>query len=406
MKNVTIKIEAEALLKLVELGYGFEVIGNTTIPQISPTTTTTPNVVKEPETFDARQRIQPYFSELPVINVPIYNVVNLGNIVVNYLLEIKQNQQHKTNADAFHSNKTSGIYHNVLNYQYFKNTLVANWQILGGENDSLELHHSCLLGDYLSVSRDDLFYHYLNKLTGKFTKLAITEASGVIKPAAKTLLDSAIEWGSDNPSAVLSYSIFDVTKVIQSQYATNYASKGTQTQPTNKEVTMLEPTSSEPIYKEAVYLSPTSVETERAESAPNNVVNAIVRPADPERFVDKITVPDDVVEVKVATGEPITVDDKTLDTIAKIISVVEGYVDSRKEKKRNSKLYTSQLSALAGGFDLAMVKLNRATDLSPIREFEHKLNILKDELNCLTIGITANTENPLYYVNSLLKYYK
>lgn len=372
MKNVTIKIEAEALLKLVELGYGFEVIGNTHIP----------GAINIPKLIDAPQFIQPYFRQPPVMNLPNYNNVNLGNIVVNYLLGMKQNQQHNANADAFHSNRTSGIYHSVLNYQYFDNTVNANWQFEVNENGVVELHNPGTIDDYLSICHGALFYHYLNRMTGKFVKIPIAEASGYINPSVTLLLDSAIQWGADNPSAVLRFNIHDVTALIQSQSDMDSATVPTQSQTTDNEVI----TPNEIIRTKTVFVKGV--------------------PAKPEPEVSSVPVPDVAEEVKVATYEPITVDDKTLDTITKVISIVEGYVDSRKEKKRNSKLYTSQLSALAGGFDLAMVKLNRANDLSPIREFEHKLNILKDELNCLTIGITANAENPLYYVNSLLKYYK
>lgn len=381
MKNVTIKIEAEALLKLIELGYGFEVIGNTTIPLIPPTTTTIPNAVKKPETFDARQRIQPYFTKLPVVNVPKYNVVNLGNIVVNYLLEMKLNQQYKTNADSFHSNRTSSIYHDVLNYQYFNNVLVASWKILAVENDTLELHHPDMLGYYLSVHRGDLFYHYLDMLIGEFTKQPITACS-VIKPAAKTLLDTAIEWGNNNPSAVLSYSIFDVTKVIQSQYATNYAGEGAQTQSTDNEVI----TPNEIVRTKTVYVEGVPAETK------------------PE--VSPVPVSDVTEEVEAATDEPVSLDDECKTTIETVITIVEDYVNARKEKKRNTKLYTSQLSAISNAFNFARLRLNAATDLSAIKQYEHKLNILKDELNCLNISIVSNIENPLYYVNTLLKYYK
>ena len=391
MKNVTIKIKAEALLKLVELGYGFEVIGNTHIP----------GVLKMPDNIDVPQFIQPYFRQPPVMNLPNYNNVNLGNIVVNYLLEMKQNQQHDKNADAFHSNRTSGIYHNVLNYQYFDNTVNARWQFKIDQNDTVELHNPGTIDDYLSIQHGALFYHYLNRLTGKSVKIPIAEASGYISPNVTLLLDSAIQWGADNPSAVLRFNINDVIALIQSQHAADIVNERDQTQPTEEEVV----TSNEIVHTKSVFVEAVPAETKPVEPVPNNVNTGNVQPLDPEKFIDMRTVRGGDVQVEAATGEPITVDDKTLDTIAKVISIVEGYVDSRKEKKRNSKLYTSQLSALASGFDLAMVKLNRATDLSAIRNFEHKLNILKDELNCLTIGITANTENPLYYVNSLLKYY-
>lgn len=372
MKNVTIKIEAEALLKLVELGYGFEVIGNTHIP----------GAIKMPDNIDVPQFIQPYFRQPPVMNLPNYNNVNLGNIVVNYLLEMKQNQQHDKNADAFHSNRTSGIYHNVLNYQYFDNTVNARWQFKIDQNDTVELHNPGTIDDYLSIQHGALFYHYLNRLTGKSVKIPIAEASGYISPNVTLLLDSAIQWGADNPSAVLRFNLNDVTALMQAEYNKECANVPNQSQTIDNEII----TSNEIVRTKTVFVEGVPVETK------------------PE--VSPVPVSDVAEKVEAATDEPTTVDAKSLDTIAKVISIVEGYVDSRKEKKRNSKLYTSQLSALAGGFDLAMVKLNRATDLSPIREFEHKLNILKDELNCLTIGITANIENPLYYVNSLLKYYK
>ena len=391
MKNVTIKIEAEALLKLVELGYGFEVIGNTHIP----------GAINIPKLIDAPQFIQPYFRQPPVMNLPNYNNVNLGNIVVNYLLEMKQNQQHDKNADAFHSNRTSGIYHNVLNYQYFDNTVNARWQFKIDQNDTVELHNPGTIDDYLSIQHGALFYHYLNRLTGKSVKIPIAEASGYISPNVTLLLDSAIQWGADNPSAVLRFNINDVIALIQSQHAADIVNERDQTQPTEEEVV----TPNEVVRTKSVFVTGTPVKTKPVEPVSNNVDTANVEPLDPEKFIDMRTVRGGDVQVEAATGESITVDGKTLKTILDVISIVEGYVNSRKEKKRNSKFYTSQLSALSGGFDLAMVKLNRVTDLSAIREFEHKLNILKDELNCLTIGITANAENPLYYVNSLLKYY-
>lgn len=391
MKNVTIKIEAEALLKLIELGYGFEVIGNTHIP----------GVLNVPEPIVVPQFIQPYFSELPVVNVPKYNVVNLGNIVVNYLLEMKRNQQHNKNADAFHSNRTSGIYHNVLNYQYFNNMLVASWKILAVENDTLELHHPDMLGYYLSVHRGDLFYHYLDMLIGEFTKQPITACS-VIKPAAKILLDSAIEWGSDNPVAALSYSNFDVAEYIQAQCTPVSDNDDDKTQPTDNKVI----TSNEIVRAKSVFVTGVPVKTKPVEPVPNNVDTAIVQPADPEQVVDKITVPDDAAEVEAATDEPVSLEDKCVTTIETVITIVEDYVNARKEKKRNTKLYTSQLSAISNAFDFTILRLNAATDLSAIKQYEHKLNILKDELNCLNISIVSNIENPLYYVNTLLKYYK
>lgn len=391
MKNVTIKIEAEALLKLIELGYGFEVIGNTHIP----------GAINIPKLIDAPQFIQPYFRQPPVMNLPNYNNVNLGNIVVNYLLEMKQNQQHDKNADAFHSNRTSGIYHNVLNYQYFDNTVNARWQFKIDQNDIVELHNPGTIDDYLSVQHGALFYHYLNRLTGKSVKIPIAEASGYISPNVTLLLDSAIQWGADNPSAVLRFNINDVTALIQSQSNMECANVPTQSQTTDNEVI----TPNEIVRTETVFVEAVPAETKPVEPVPNNVNTGNVEPLDPEKYIDIRTVRNSGVQTEAATAESITVDGKTLKTILDVISIVEGYVNSRKEKKRNSKFYTSQLSALSGGFDLAMVKLNRVTDLSAIREFEHKLNILKDELNCLTIGITANAENPLYYVNSLLKYY-
>ena len=371
MKNVTIKIEAEALLKLVELGYGFEVIGNTHIP----------GVINIPKLIDAPQFIQPYFRQPPVMNLPNYNNVNLGNIVVNYLLEMKQNQQHDKNADAFHSNRTSGIYHNVLNYQYFDNTVNARWQFKIDQNDTVELHNPGTIDDYLSIQHGALFYHYLNRLTGKSVKIPIAEASGYISPNVTLLLDSAIQWGADNPVAVLSYSVSDVDAMIQAQHNVS-ANAVVRTQPTDNEVI----TPNEIVRGKTVYVEGLLAETK------------------PE--VSSVPVPDVAEEVEAATDEPTTVDAKTLDTIAKVISVIEGYVNSRKEKKRNTKLYTSQLSAISNAFDFAMLRLNAATDLSAIKQYEHKLNILKDELNCLNISIVSNIENPLYYVNTLLKYYK
>ena len=372
MKNVTIKIEAEALLKLVELGYGFEVIGNTHIP----------GAINIPKLIDAPQFIHPYFREPPVMNVPNYNNVNLGNVVVNYLLGMKQNQQHNANADAFHSNRTSGIYHSVLNYQYFDNTVNANWQFEVNENGVVELHNLGTNGDYLSICHGALFYHYLNRMTGKFVKIPIAEASGYINPSVNLLLDSAIQWGADNPSAVLRFNIHDVTALIQSQSDTECANAPTQSQTTDNEV-----------------ITPNEIVRTRT-------VFAEAVPAETKPEVSSVPVPDVAEEVKVATGEPITVDGKTLDIITKVISVVEGYVDSRKEKKRNTKLYTSQLNAIFNAFEFAMLRLNATTDLSAIKQYEHKLNILKDELNCLNISIVSNIENPLYYVNTLLKYYK
>lgn len=370
MKNVTIKIEAEALLKLVELGYGFEVIGNTHIP----------GAINVPDNIDAPQFIQPYFSQPLVMNAPKYNVVNLGNIVVNYLLEMKQRQQNDTNGDAFHSNRTSGIYHTILNYQYFDNTFIANWEFKNGENGELELHHPSTNGDYLSVQNGALYYHHLNRLTCKFVKMPITEASGFICFTVTMLLNSAIKWGADNPVAVLSYSVSDVEAMIQAQHnlSTNAV---VRTQPTDNEVI----TPNEIVRTKTVYVEGVPAETK------------------PE--VSPVPVSDVTEEVEAATDEPTTVDAKTLDTIAKVISVIEGYVNARKEKKRNTKLYTSQLSAISNAFDFARLRLNATTDLSAIKQYEHKLNILKDELNCLNISIVSNIENPLYYVNSLLKYY-
>lgn len=392
MKNVTIKIEAEALLKLVELGYGFEVIGNTHIP----------GVINIPKLIDAPQFIQPYFRQPPVMNLPNYNNVNLGNIVVNYLLEMKQNQQHDKNADAFHSNRTSGIYHNVLNYQYFDNTVNARWQFKIDQNDTVELHNPGTIDDYLSIQHGALFYHYLNRLTGKSVKIPIAEASGYISPNVTLLLDSAIQWGADNPSAVLRFNINDVIALIQSQHAADIVNERDQTQPTEEEVV----TPNELVRTETVFVTGVPVGTKPVEPVPNKVDNAIVQPLDPEKFIDMRTVRGGDVQVEAATVEPVSLDDKCKATIETVITIVEDYVNARKEKKRNTKLYTSQLSAISNAFDFAMLRLDVTTDLSAIKQYEHKLNILKDELNCLNISIVSNIENPLYYVNTLLKYYK
>lgn len=382
MKNVTIKIEAEALLKLIELGYGFEVIGNTHIPVVSKTF----------DNIEVPQFIQPYFKQPPVMNLPNYNNVNLGNVVVNYLREMKQNHQINANADAYHSNRTSGIYHDVLNYQYFDDMVNANWQFKINQNGILELHNPSTDGDYLSVQHGALFYHYLNRMTGKFVKIPIAEASGYINPSVTLLLDSAIQWSSNNPSAVLRFNLNDVTALIKSQYNAENSNAVVGTKPTTDEMF-------------DARLVPTN-EMFDGRLVPTKTVAAVAVPAETTPEVSPVPVPDVSEEVEAATGEPVSLDDKCKATIETVITIVEDYVNARKEKKRNTKLYTSQLSAISNAFEFAMLRLAATTDLSAIKQYEHKLNILKDELNCLNISIVSNIENPLYYVNTLLKYYK
>ena len=267
-----------------------------------------------------------------------------------------------------------------MNYQYFDNTFIANWEFKNGENGELELHHPSTNGDYLSVQNGALYYHHLNRLTCKFIKMPITEASGFICFTVTMLLNSAIKWGADNPVAALSYNVSDVDAMIQAQHNVS-ANAVVRTQPTDNEVI----TPNEIVRTKTVYVEGVPAETK------------------PE--VSPVPVSDVTEEVEAATDEPTTVDAKTLDTIETVITIVEDYINARKEKKRNTKLYISQLSAISNAFGFAMLRLNAATDLSAIKQYEHKLNILKDELNCLNISIVSNIENPLYYVNSLLKYY-